>query len=84
MIHRNGPSLSLLVATLAHVVRAWSESSMRIGLCADNKDLIKTFIDGCGTGSMKSPRACRINIACSNWSKRHEEIRLKFNYPFLI
>jgi SAM-dependent methyltransferase len=32
--------LSALAATLAHVVRAWSESSMRIGLHADNKELI--------------------------------------------
>jgi hypothetical protein len=32
---------SMLAATLAHVVRAWSESSMRIGLHADNKDLIE-------------------------------------------
>jgi SAM-dependent methyltransferase len=31
---------SALAATLAHVVRAWSESSMRIGLHADNKVLI--------------------------------------------
>jgi len=32
---------SELATTLAHVVRAWSESSMRIGLHADNKDLIE-------------------------------------------
>jgi len=32
---------SRLAATLAHVVRAWSESSMRIGLCEDNKGLIE-------------------------------------------
>jgi hypothetical protein len=32
---------SKLAATLAQVVRAWSESSMRIGLYADNKDLIE-------------------------------------------
>ncbi|HPJ84494.1 MAG TPA: hypothetical protein PLY09_07025 [Methanothrix sp.] len=32
---------SKLAATLAHVVRAWSESSMLIGLHADNKDLIE-------------------------------------------
>jgi hypothetical protein len=32
---------STLAATLAHVVRAWSESSMQIGLHADNKDLIE-------------------------------------------
>jgi len=32
---------SMLAATLAHVVRAWSESSMRIGLHADNKELIE-------------------------------------------
>jgi hypothetical protein len=32
---------SMLAATLAHVVRAWSESSMQIGLHADNKDLIE-------------------------------------------
>jgi SAM-dependent methyltransferase len=30
-----------LAAALAHVVRAWSESSMRIGLQADNKDMIE-------------------------------------------
>lgn len=29
-----------LAATLAHVVRAWSESSMKIGLRAENKELI--------------------------------------------
>ncbi len=32
---------SMLAATLAHVVRAWSESSMRIGLHADKKELIE-------------------------------------------
>ena len=32
---------SMLAATLAHVVRAWSESSMQIGLHADNKELIE-------------------------------------------
>jgi hypothetical protein len=32
---------SKLAATLAQVVRAWSESSMRIGLNEDNKDLIE-------------------------------------------
>ena len=32
---------SALAATLARVVRAWSESSMRIGLHADNKELIE-------------------------------------------
>jgi hypothetical protein len=32
---------SKLAATLAHVVRAWSESSMRIGLQPDNKELIE-------------------------------------------
>ncbi len=32
---------SKLAATLAQVVRAWSESSMRIGLDPDNKDLIE-------------------------------------------
>ncbi|MDD1758472.1 MAG: hypothetical protein LUQ22_07055 [Methanotrichaceae archaeon] len=32
---------SEFATTLAHVVRAWSESSMRIGLHADNKDLIE-------------------------------------------
>jgi len=32
---------SKLAATLAHVVRAWSESSMRIGLHPDNKELIE-------------------------------------------
>lgn len=32
---------SALAATLAHVVRAWSESSMRMGLRADNKELIE-------------------------------------------
>jgi SAM dependent carboxyl methyltransferase len=32
---------SKLAATLAQVVRAWSESSMQIGLYADNKDLIE-------------------------------------------
>jgi hypothetical protein len=32
---------SMLAATLAHVVRAWSESSMRIGLHPDNKELIE-------------------------------------------
>lgn len=32
---------SALAATLAHVVRAWSESSMLIGLNADNQDLIE-------------------------------------------
>lgn len=32
---------SMLAATLAHVVRAWSESSMRIGLRADNKNLVE-------------------------------------------
>ncbi len=32
---------SKLAATLAHVVRAWSESSIQIGLQADNKNLIE-------------------------------------------
>lgn len=32
---------SKLAATLAHVVRAWSESSMQIGLHADKKNLIE-------------------------------------------
>ena len=32
---------SALAATLAHVVRAWSESSMRMGLHADNQELIE-------------------------------------------
>lgn len=32
---------SKLAATLAHVVRAWSESSMQIGLHPDNKELIE-------------------------------------------
>ncbi|MDD4448676.1 MAG: hypothetical protein PHN61_13510, partial [Methanothrix sp.] len=32
---------SKLAATLAHVVRAWSESSMQIGLLPDNKMLIE-------------------------------------------
>ena len=32
---------SALAATLVHVVRAWSESSMQIGLHADNKELIE-------------------------------------------
>lgn len=32
---------SKLASTLAHVVRAWSESSMQIGLNADNKNLIE-------------------------------------------
>ncbi len=32
---------STLAATLAHVVRAWSESSLRVGLRADNKELIE-------------------------------------------
>lgn len=32
---------SKLAATLAHVVRAWSESSMQIGLHQDNKELIE-------------------------------------------
>ncbi len=31
---------STLAVTLARVVRAWSESSMRIGLCRDDKELI--------------------------------------------
>ena len=31
---------SMLAATLARVVRAWSESSMQIGLNPDNKDLV--------------------------------------------
>jgi hypothetical protein len=29
-----------LASTLAHVVRAWSESSVKIGLSADNKGLV--------------------------------------------
>ncbi|MBN1236148.1 MAG: hypothetical protein JW999_08890 [Methanotrichaceae archaeon] len=32
---------SMLAATLAHVVRAWSESSIQIGLNPDNKELIE-------------------------------------------
>lgn len=32
---------SKLAATLAHVVRAWSESSIQIGLHADNKSLVE-------------------------------------------
>ncbi|HPW72426.1 MAG TPA: hypothetical protein PKZ03_00755 [Methanothrix sp.] len=37
----NPQERSRLAATLAHVTRAWSESSMRIGLKADNKELIE-------------------------------------------
>ena len=68
---------SKLAATLAHVVRAWSESSMRIGLCADNKDLIEDIYQRLHDKFCEKPEGLPYQYCLLELEKRHEEKMLK-------
>lgn len=69
----NPQERSILAFTLARVVRAWSESSMRIGLHADNKGLLEEIYRRLQDKFHEKPEGLPYQYCLLELIKKHEE-----------